>query len=105
MKYSERVYPEWFIDELVHEKCKERDRNGELKTNEPISFKCEKGHIYDQEVKYHIIISSCKKKRGCQICTKEKNRITKLTNKKDFPKWFINELVNENDKIRSINFG
>lgn len=36
--------------------------------------------------------------------SKEKNRITKLTNKKDFLKWFIDELVNENDKIRAINF-
>ena len=100
---NKRVYPQWFIDELVNEDCKERARNGELKTNERISFKCEKGHIYDQEVKYHIILSSCKKKHGCPICTKEKNRITKLTNKKDFPKWFIDELVNENDKIRAIN--
>ena len=49
---------------------KERARNGELSTNERISFKCEKGHIYDQEVKYHIILSSCKKNHGCPICKK-----------------------------------
>lgn len=48
---SKRVYPQWFIDELVNEECKERARNGELKTNERISFKCEKGHIYEQREK------------------------------------------------------
>ena len=101
--FDKRVYPQWFIDELMNDGDKERARNGELRTNERISFKCEKGHIYDQEVKYHIILSSCKKKHGCPICTKEKNRIIKLTNKKEFPEWFIDELVNENDKIRAIN--
>ena len=27
--FDKRVYPQWFIDELVHEECKERAINGE----------------------------------------------------------------------------
>ena len=43
---NKRVYPQWFIDELVNEEDKERARNGSLKTSEKILLKCMNEHEY-----------------------------------------------------------
>lgn len=65
-----REYPEWFINDLVHEEDKEKARNGTLSSVNSVDFVCKKGHIYKQLVKSHIHIVRKIKASGCPICSK-----------------------------------
>ena len=98
-------YPQWFIDELVNEEDKQRAISGKLKSTDIVTFICSRGHIYNQKVGRHIIISRGERWHGCTICGhidgREKGCETHVKNLK-FPQWFINELVNEEDKKRAI---
>lgn len=65
---SKVIYPQWFIDELVHEEDKERARNRQLLTTEKVDFICEIHGKYNQKVGDHI--SKGKRKCGCPECGK-----------------------------------
>ena len=99
-----RAYPEWFIDDLVHEEDKIKARNGTLMSTLKVDFKCNKGHVYNQLISNHIVMSTKERKSGCPICKKE-NRIKDIAqnrrNKRHYPEWFINQLVYEEDKERA----
>ena len=103
---SKRVYPQWFIDELVNEEDKNKARNGTLMNRSKVKFKCDNGHIYEQAVSHHIRISTGEKLEGCPICGKLKNhenRMNTISSRRIYPQWFIEELVNEEDKERAEN--
>lgn len=112
---NKRIFPEWFINELVDEEDKEKARNGELKTTDRVNFRCEHDHIYSQEVRNHITLKSQKRRFGCPICAEKlkvgrNNYVNRRKNedkeyellvnsrKRVYPKWFIDELVNEDEK-------
>ncbi len=63
------VYPQWFIDELVNEEDKIKARNGSLVSSDLVDFKCNNGHIYNQYVKDHIILSRQERYKGCPYCS------------------------------------
>ena len=100
-----RSYPEWFIDELVNEEDKEKARDGSLTCTSKIKFKCDKcGNVYEQVVGNHIKISTCERKQGCDVCGKKniiENRMRTVSAKRSYPKWFVDELVNEEDKDKA----
>lgn len=101
-----RIYPQWFIDELVNDEDREKAINGSLLNKEKVLFTCPEGHVYMQCVNSHIYSTNGDRKCGCPICGKmkrEKNRLETLKNKRIYPQWFIEELVNEEDKVNAIN--
>ena len=104
-KFIKRSYPDWFIDELVEEKDVEEAKNGSLKWNKRVKFRCANGHIYEQIVDNHIKISTGERKYGCSICA-HKLVSTKynqyMVKKRSYPDWFIDELVDEEDKKRAL---
>lgn len=69
-----RVYPQWFIDDLVHEEDKEKARSGDLTSNEMVDFICSNNHIYKQVVRSHICISTQEKLSGCPICARQRSK-------------------------------
>lgn len=101
------TYPQWFIDELLNEDDKERARNGSLLSKDKVKFICENGHEYEQTINLHI--RNGERLYGCNICSRKNNvkyldeqrRI--LKEQRTYPKWFIDELVNEEDKLRANN--
>ena len=112
---NKRIFPEWFINELVDEEDREKARNGELKTTDRVNFRCERDHIYSQEVRNHITLKSQKRRFGCPICAEklkigrnnyairekgkdEKYKLLTSKRKRIYPEWFINELANEDEK-------
>ena len=106
MSRKTRIYPQWFIDELVNEEDKEKAINGNLLNKEKVLFTCPEGHVYMQCVNAHIHSTNGDRKCGCPICGKmkrEKNRLETLKNKRIYPQWFIDEIVNEEDKVNAIN--
>ena len=103
---NRRLYPEWFIDELVNEEDKEKARAGSLKSTEKVEFKCDKGHVYEQDVHNHIRLSTGERKQGCIICgrlNRIENRMKTISSKRVYPEWFIDEIVNEEDKENAKN--
>lgn len=107
-KYSllkKREYPQWFIDDLYFNSDKERAKEGRISVTETLTFLCSKGHIYNQLVYNHIILSKGKRKSGCSVC-KEIKKKEALDNYhksfvREFPNWFINELISDEDKQRA----
>ena len=104
-----RIYPQWFIDELVNEEDKERAISGDLKTTESVKFECSecKSH-YTQIINNHIKISTGERKSGCIVCGKKsailkisKMRLDKNKSIRVYPQWFIDELDYEEDKGRA----
>ena len=68
-KMSEgRVYPDWFIDDLVHDKDKLSALCGTLSSTNYVDFKCKYNHVYTQQVKNHIVLSRQERYKGCPIC-------------------------------------
>lgn len=101
---GKRTYPNWFIEELTHEEDKEKARNGTLMNKSAVTFTCEKGHVYEQKVNYHIKLSTGEQKHGCPICGKisrNKKFIKSISSKRTYPQWFIDELVNDVDKEKA----
>ena len=108
IRRKKRFYPDWFINDLCSDIIKEKALSGELTSNESVEFVCEKGHVYTQLVKDHITLSSSKPRYGCPICGKLYKKAPSKPKKpviknRTYPQWFIDELVNEEDKIRAIN--
>ena len=99
-----RPYPQWFIDDLVDEEDKEKAKKGVLSSNSKVKFRCNKGHIYTQIIHNHIHLPTGTKKEGCPICGKEiKRKKMDMYHKtlRTYPQWFIDELVNEEDKEKA----
>lgn len=71
---DERNFPEWFIEDLYYESDKEKARLGLLTTSEKAVFMCNKGHLYEQWIKCHIILSKNERNRGCPYCSKNRSR-------------------------------
>lgn len=106
MKYSERAYPKWFIDELVNEEDKEKARNGILKSTDRVKFKCSKDHLYDQRVCDHIRLSSGQRVNSCPDCghlTRYRKRSETISKNRTYPQWFLDELVDNEDKEKAKN--
>ena len=100
---QKRKYPQWFVDELVNEEDRKRAKSGDLKTSDYCVFICNDcGNIYNQRVGKHINLSKCIKLQGCPKCCvykiKDKRREYELSKSRKYPEWFIDELVDENDK-------
>lgn len=86
-------YPEWFIDSLVDDNDKEKARLGTLKSTDKVLFKCPNNHISLKFVHHKIDLKTGEPKRSCYYCR----------NRKCYPQWFIDELVNEDDKEKARN--
>lgn len=71
---KKRIYPQWFIDELVNEKDKEKAKLGTLRSSLCAKFKCEYGHIYTQRISNHIHMHIQKPKAGCPICSSNRSK-------------------------------
>lgn len=66
---QKRVYPQWFIDELVKQEDKERAISGDLVTTEKVDFKCVTcGEIYAQRISHHINLSTQEPVQKCPYC-------------------------------------
>ena len=94
-KAKNRVYPQWFIDELVNEEDKEKARNNTLQGKDVVEICCPKGHISTKKV-CDRIKKNGEPFNGCQQC----NLMNTDRSIKNiiYPQWFINELVHEEDK-------
>ena len=63
------IYPQWFIDELVHDLDKERAKSGKLRCDNFVDFYCPKHGPYNQVIYSHIKIGTGERKEGCSKCT------------------------------------
>lgn len=98
-----RIYPQWFINEL-REDFKDRAIDGSLTSKDRAVFICKEHGEYEQRVSEHIEISTGNRKKGCKSCgniSRAKKLREKQEGVRNFPKWFIDELVDENDKERA----
>lgn len=104
---QKRVYPQWFIDELVKQEDKERAISGDLVTTEKVDFKCATcGEIYTQRISHHINLSTQEPVQKCPDCRYKKSSSKHREYYRDlrvYPQWFIDKLVNPNDKKKCIN--
>ena len=57
--------------------------------------------VYTQKVRQHIDLKTHQHRAGCPKCTIDKYRNT-LSNFRIYPYWFIEDLVNEEDRQRAI---
>lgn len=95
---EKREYPEWFINELVHECDKEKAKNGTLLASDKVEFFCNiHKKSYFQLVSSHIDTYTKERKHGCSLCGRDKS-LQLLSERRVYPEWFINDLVNEQDK-------
>ena len=63
-----RVYPQWFIDKLVDIDDKNRCIAGELKSKDFVFLRCNKGHVYRQQVSSAIHLFTGEEYEGCPKC-------------------------------------
>lgn len=61
-------YPEWFIDDLVNDKDKDKARNKELTWSDKVEFMCPIHGIYTQRIDAHMDTSTLTPKQGCPSC-------------------------------------
>ena len=103
-KNKSRVYPMWFIEELVNDEDKDRAKQGSLSVTDKVDFKCSSGHVYTQLVSNHIVLSTGSRKQGCPICSAlvslDKRKKT-FSLKRSYPSWFIDELYLDEDKDKA----
>lgn len=98
-----RTYPDWFIDDIYLASDKERAINGTLGTREKIQFYCSTHNkSYEQMVGCHIRIKTGKPVQGCPYCGRDAY-YARLSEERHYPDWFINSLVNEEDKEKAKN--
>lgn len=90
-----KTFPEWFIDEIANDEDRKKALDNTLKINDKIEFICPIHGKYTQEVRVHIKKSTGEKIGGCKLCYQRKKRI--------YSDWFINMLVNEQDKNKALN--
>ena len=94
-KAKNRTYPQWFIDELVHEEDKEKARNNTLQGRDVVEISCPKGHVSTKRV-CDRIKKNGEPNLGCQQCNLMNG--DKSIKSIVYPQWFIDELVHEKDK-------
>lgn len=95
---ARRKYPDWFIDGLTNDDDKERAIKRTLTSNDRVSFRYKCGHIVNDVRAYSIIRKSAGNEGYCSECYKDK-----LAKARTYPEWFINELVNIEDKEKARN--
>ena len=99
-------YPQWFIEELAYEEDQIRARNKTLSSSDIVSFVCPEHGLYKSVVYNHIALSTGERRRGCPVCAKAcRSNATTIWRKERrpiYPQWFIDELVNEDDKKRAL---
>lgn len=66
--FNNRVYPQWFIDELYYEKDKKRAENKTMTSKEHVYFNCKEHGKYKQAVSDHITLSTGERRCGCPVC-------------------------------------
>lgn len=93
---EKRVYPQWFIDELVYEEDKNKALLHTLSGTDVVTFRCSKGHVYSKQVNQRINLDGTSN-YGCLDCAKELRRVIN-TQVVEYPSWLIDELVDESDK-------
>lgn len=102
---NKKDFPLWFIDDLAYKEDKERAKQKNITADEILTFLCKEHGEYKQSVGHHIKISTGEKRNGCPICAKiERSYHAKETWSKKrpvYPEWFINDLANEEDKIKA----
>ena len=91
-------YPKWFIEGLIDANDKERAIKRVLTSNDRVSFKYGCGHIVNDVRVYSVIKNDNGHNRYCGKCYNEI-----LNNSRSYPEWFIDELVNDEDKKNAKN--
>lgn len=97
-------YPEWFINELSNLNDRARAMKGELPTTEEVEFICPKHGTYKQRVSSHIKRSTGEKTSGCPKCKTDSisnAQKSRRKTKREYPDWFINELLLEEQKQKA----
>lgn len=89
---TKRVYPDWFINELLLEEQKQKAINGTLSTKDMAVFSCPIHGPYAQIVNNHIV--NGKPKSGCPECSNTRLRT--------FPEWFLKELTLPSDIDKAV---
>ena len=97
-----KKYPDWFMSDLEYDEDKESIINFKYSSSKKVTFKCiECGGLYTQTLSNHL-----KSKRMCARCSSKqrgKSYVNTMNLKREpYPKWFIEELVNEEDKKRAL---
>ena len=99
-------YPQWFIEDLVNDDDKQKALKGTLEHTKKVLFHCREGHPdFYQEVSSHINLKTLERRFRCPECKKIRigycSKKALLKNRIEFPDWFLDSLVNEDDKIRA----
>lgn len=104
-----REYPQWFIDDIYDPKVKEQAKLGKLRSIQEVEFVCRTcGNVYSQLVHNHIKLSTKEQRwKGCPICLRKSRSLSvkdyRESKRIDFPEWFIDSLVKEEDKEKARN--
>ena len=100
MSAKRESFPQSFIDELVHEEDKQRAIDKTMTYKDCVELKCPIHGVYTQRVYDHI-----ENKQGCPKCGKDRFKQWKIDknikDRKEYPKWFIDELAYEEDKQKA----
>ena len=103
--FHKKEFPQWFIDDLAYKKDKTRAKNKSITACDVLTFSCKIHGKYKQSVGHHIKISTGEKMYGCPKCGKHirihNAKVTWSKKRINYPDWFINDLANEEDKIRA----
>ena len=91
-------YPQWFIEDLVHEEDKQRALNKTLTALDIVEFNCSTHGVYRQRVGDHI--SGGEPRCGCPQCGIE-TRTTTSSAEEEIGK-YVNDLGQETSKDRII---
>ena len=97
-----KEYPSWVIEDLVYEEDRKSVLERKCTSNKILLFVCTKcGSFYEQSLYNHSI-----GKRLCFSCVRKycgkSYKETMSKKRKPYPQWFIDELVNEEDKQRAL---
>lgn len=94
------AYPQWFIDQIVDDSVKNKAKENTLLSNEIVTLRCDKGHIFNRRVSNYISLTKMNQRTECPICKKEKRHINESSHRK-YPTWFIDELYKPSDKEKA----
>lgn len=99
-----RKIPDWFIEQLVDEEDIIEAKNGTLRPDKLVKFRCSKcGTEVTTRLRNKVEMSTGKVRRGCRVCTSKKSMADRRNNREDFPDWFIDSIYLEEDRERARN--
>lgn len=101
---TKREVPKWFIDQLVDEEDIEEAEKGILIPDKQVKFRCSVcGTESVTKLRNKVEMSTGREKRGCKVCSSRSSMIKRRVSREDFPKWFVDSIYLESDKIRALN--